>query len=101
MSTNLFISQICQGLSYLVWDDLHIRRKSCRYLRGSHVLRLRFGAGVHEVGDEKFGGGVGSYEVAVVVVKTSDVGGVEPIALAAFDEDTDLSPVPISKLPAN
>ena len=93
--------KVCQCQPDFGGIDLHIRRKSCRYLRGSHILRLRFGAGVHEVGDEKFGGGVGSYEVAVVVVKTSDVGVVEPIALAAFDEDTDLSPVPISKLPAN
>ena len=95
LTAYLLKPKVCQCQPDFGGIDLHIRRKSCRYLRGSHVLRLRFGAGVHEVGDEKFGGRVGSHEVAVVVVKTSDVGVVEPVALAAFDEDTDLSPVPM------
>ena len=56
LTAYLLKPKVCQCQPDFGGIDLHIRRKSCRYLRGSHVLRLRFGAGVHEVGDEKFGG---------------------------------------------
>ena len=90
LTANLLKPEVCQCLPNLGGINLHILRKPRRYLRGCHILRLRLGAGMHEVGDDKLGGGVGSHEVAVVVVQSADVGVVEPVALATIDEDDNI-----------
>ena len=90
MRSYLLISQLRQCLTNLVGVKLYGRRKPRRYLRGSEILRLRLGAGVHVVGDDKLGGRVGSHEAAVMFVEVSDVGVVEPVTLAALDEGESL-----------
>ena len=43
LTAYLLKPKVCQCQPDFGGIDLHIRRKSCRYLRGCHVIRLRFG----------------------------------------------------------
>ena len=93
--TMLLESQLCHRQSNLRGTQFDGWSKPRRNLCGRHVLRLRLGARVHEVGHDEFGGRIGSHEIPVVLVELADVTVLKPVALAATYEGESLGIHPL------